>query len=93
MSNTESFFRVIDKIDHCKNVICAKEEDVNKAMKKYRSMIYNSTEAYTEKAVNLCIFSVVQVLCEELDAIHKEIAFLSEEVIAINEELHDNQEV
>lgn len=97
MSNTESFFRVIDKIDHCKDVICAKEEDVNRAMKKYRSMIHASTEAYTEKAINLCIFSVVQVLCEELDAIHKDIALINFQIDAINEEIknisEDNQEV
>ena len=97
MSNTESFFRVIDKIDHCKDIICAKEEDVNRAMKKYRFMIQNCTEAYTEKAINLCIFSVVQVLCEELDAIHKDIALINLQIDAINEEIknisEDNQEV
>ena len=98
-NNKESFFRVIDKIDHCKDVICAKEEDVNKAMKKYRSMIHNSTEAYTEKAVNLYIFSVVQVFSEELDVIHKDIALINFQIDAINEELKnisedtDNQEV
>ena len=97
MSNKESFFRVIDKIDHCKDVICAKEEDVNLAMKKYRSMIHASTEAYTEKAINLCIFAVVQVLCEELDRLNDGLDAIIDEVDAINEELDainsDNQEV
>ena len=86
----ESFFRVIDKIDHCKDVICTKEEDVDRAMRKYRSMIHNSTEAYTEKAINLCIFSVVQVLCEELDAINNQLDKIHEEIDDI---IEDNQEV
>lgn len=98
MSNTESFFRVIDKIDHCKDVICAKEEDVSRAMKKYRSMIHSSTEAYTEKAINLCIFSVVQVFCEELDAINNQLAAIDGEIDGIIKQLNDyedtdNQEV
>lgn len=97
MSNKESFFRVIDKIDQCKDIICAKEDDVNRAMKKYRSMIHASTEAYTEKAINLYIFAVVQVLCEELDKINDELDKIIDEVDAINEELDainsDNQEV
>lgn len=90
MSKEELFFRVIDKIDHCKEVICAKEDDVNRSMKKYRTMIHDSSEVYTEKAINLCIFSVVQVLCEELDNICKELARIDEELAIISE---DNQEV
>lgn len=90
MSNKESFFMVVDKIDHCKDVICSKEEDVNRSMKKYKNMIYNSTEAYTEKAINLCIFSVVQVLCEELDKINNALDAINEELDNINS---DNQEV
>ena len=97
MSKEESFFRVIEKIDHCKDVICAKEDDVDRSMKKYRSMIHNSSEAFTEKAINLCIFSVVQVLCEELDGINIQLDKIIDEIDAINEELDninsDNQEV
>ncbi|MBO4695599.1 MAG: hypothetical protein J5656_06790 [Clostridia bacterium] len=92
MSKEESFFRVIDKIDHCRDVICAKEDDVNRAMKKYRSMIHASTEAYTEKAINLCIFSVVQVLCEELDRINNELDEIHEELEEINAEIDEIHE-
>lgn len=98
MSDKESFFRVIDKIEHSNEVICSKEADVNRAMRKYKNMIHDSSEAYTEKAINLCIFSVVQVLCEELDVINKQLDKIINEVDTINEELDalnidDNQEV
>lgn len=96
MSNKESFFRVINKIEDCKKVICVKEEDVDRSMKKYRSMIHDSSEACTEKAINLCIFAVVQVLCKELDRLNDAIDKIIDEVDVINEELDninsDNQE-
>lgn len=90
-NNKDSFFRIIDEIDHCKDVICAKEEDVNLSMKKYRKMIHDSSEAYTEKAINLCIFAVVQVFSEELDKIYDELNGIIDELASLDTE--DNQEV
>lgn len=87
----DSFFRIIDKIDHCKEVICAKEEDVNISMKKYRSMIHDSDVIATEKAINLCIFAVVQVFAEELNKIYEELDGITNELASLDTE--DNQEV
>lgn len=90
MSEYNSFIELMEKINHTKNVICRKESVVSKSEKDYRNKALEEDDACIEKAINLNIFAIVEVLSEELDRIDKEIARINEELDAIN---IDNQEV
>ena len=92
MSRINPFIELMEKINHTKSVICRKESVVSKSEQDYKAKALEEDDACIEKAINLNLFAIVEVLSEELETINNQLAAIDGEIDAIIKQMNDNED-